>query len=47
MLRRQDDNIRTSSGSNKIGKSVVYVICALIIIMSILLDVYFILGIAS
>ena len=47
MHRRHEDNINSVGRGNKASRSVLYVICILIILITILLDVYFILGIVS
>ncbi|MCQ2529098.1 MAG: hypothetical protein MJ108_08310 [Saccharofermentans sp.] len=47
MFGREDDNIRAVGGAKRAGKTIVYVICALIILITVLLDVYFILGIVG
>ena len=46
MYKRDDVNIR-NAGRDNTTKAVVYVVCTLIIILCILLDIYFILGIAG
>lgn len=47
MFRRNDDNIHNAGRGQKTGRAIVYIVCIFVILLCILLDVYFILGIVG
>jgi hypothetical protein len=41
-MAQEDFNIREKTGDEKMRRAAIYVICALVIILTVLLDIYFI-----